>query len=87
MELSSYGSIGNTAMEQSFVVHLAICLTIIHAASTQLEPGAFDHERGINVTNILFDDPFFDADRSVGNVILSWHFRFMVIINSVKNTF
>ena len=58
-------------MEQSFVVLLPICFTIFHAASAQLEPGAFDHERGLNVTNVLFDDPVFDVDRSVGNVILS----------------
>ena len=71
MELSSYQSIGDTAMEQSLVFLLAICFTSIQAVSSQLEPEAFDHERGVNVTNALFDDPVIDVDKSVGNITLS----------------
>ena len=58
-------------MELSFVGLLTTCFTIINAASTPLETGTFDDERGVNSFDALINDSVVLEDRSIGNIILS----------------
>ena len=70
-------------MVLSLVGLSATCFTIIYAASTQLQHGAYDEGKRVNGFNVLFDDSDIEEDGNTGNITIYLFLFYIVAVNYV----